>query len=70
MELKKNKTRVYPDIDVGDYVRIHKSKDELDKEHVSTWSDKKYKVEKIDESFSQKQYFLKGIRKIIEKLDC
>jgi hypothetical protein len=44
MEQKKNKTRVYPDIEVGDYVRVHKNKDKLDKENVSTWSDKRYKV--------------------------
>ena len=60
MELKKNKTRSYPDIEVVDFARIHKSKDKLYKEHISTWSDKKYKVERIDESFGQKLYFLEG----------
>ena len=60
MEMKKNKTRVYPDIEVGDYVRIHKNKDKLDKKHVSTWSDKRYKVNRITETFGQKQYFLEG----------
>lgn len=60
MELKRKKTRVYPDIEEGDYVRIHRNKDKLDKEHVSTWSDKRYKVDRIDESTSQKMYFLEG----------
>ena len=60
MEMNKNKTRVYPDIEEGDYVRIHKNKDKLDKEHISTWSDKKYKVIKINSAFNQKQYFLEG----------
>jgi len=62
MELHKKKTRIYPDIDVGDYVRIHKSKDKLDKENVSTWSDKRYKIYDIDESFGQKLYFLDGYK--------
>jgi len=60
MEMNKHKTRVYPDIDEGDYCRIHKNKDKLDKEHISTWSDKKYKVIKITNTFNQKQYFLEG----------
>ena len=60
IEMKKNKTRVYPDIEIGDYVRIHKSKDKLDKEHISTWSDKRYKVIEITEKFNQKLYFLEG----------
>ena len=60
MEMNKNKTRVYPDIEEGDYVRIHKNKDKLDKEHISTGSDKKYKVIKITNVFNQKQYFLEG----------
>jgi len=60
IEMKKKKTRVYPDIEIGDWVRIHKSKDKLDKEHISTWSDKRYKVIDITEKFNQKLYFLEG----------
>ena len=60
MEMQKSKTRVYPDIDEGDYCRIHKNKDKLDKEHISTWSDKKHKLIKITNTFNQKQYFLEG----------
>ena len=41
-------------------MRIHKSKDKLDKEHISTWSDKRYKVIEITEKFNQKLYFLEG----------
>ena len=37
-------------------MRIHKSKDKLDKEHVSTWSDKRYKVIDITEKFNQKRF--------------
>ena len=60
MEKQRSNTRKYPDIEVGDYCRVHKSKDKLDKEHISTWSDKKYKVIKITNTFNQKRYFLEG----------
>jgi hypothetical protein len=60
MELRKNKTRLYPDVHIGDYVKVHRNKDKLDKENVSTWSDKRYKVNDIDESFGQKLYYLDG----------
>jgi hypothetical protein len=62
MELRKSKTRKYPDVEIGDYVRVHKNKDKLDKENVSTWSDKRYKVNYIQSSFGQKLYFLEGYR--------
>ena len=60
MEKNRKTTRKYPDIEVGDYVRVHKNKDKLDKEHISNWGDKKYKVEKITEKFGQKYYVLEG----------
>ena len=62
MELRKSKRRLYPDVDVGDFVRIHKNKDKLDKENVSTWSDKRYKINDIEESMGQKLYFLDGYK--------
>ena len=58
MERKRADTRKYPDIEVGDFVRVHKNKDKLDKEHISTWGDKKYKVDRITETFGQNYYFL------------
>ena len=62
MELRKSKTRKYPDVEIGDYVSVHKNKDKLDKENVSTWSDKRYKVNYIQGSFGQKLYFLEGYK--------
>ena len=62
MEKQRSNTRKYPDVEVGDYVRVHKSKDKLDKEHISTWSDKKYKVDKITETFGQQYYYLDGYK--------
>ena len=60
--MKKSRTRLYPDIEVGDYVRIYKNKDKLDKENVSTWSDKRYKVNNIEDSHDQKIYYLDGYK--------
>ena len=60
MEMRKHKTRLYPDIEIGDEVKIHKNKDKLDKENISTWSDKCYRVNDIDISHGQKLYFLDG----------
>jgi len=60
MEKQRSNTRKYPDVEVGDYCRVHKNKDKLDKEHISTWGDRKYKVESITETFGQKYYFLEG----------
>lgn len=60
MERKRASTRKYPDIEVGDFVRVHKNKDKLDKEHISTWGDRKYKVDRITETFGQNYYFLDG----------
>ena len=60
MEKHRANTRKYPDVEVGDDVRVHKNKDKLDKEHISTWGDRKYKVESITEAFGQNYYFLEG----------
>ena len=62
MEKHKVNTRKYPDIEVGDYVRVHKNKHVHDKEHISTWGDRKYKVENITETFGQKYYYLSGYK--------
>ena len=63
LEIKKRSSRRYPDIEVGDTVRIFKKKDKLDKERISNWSSKKYKVKDIKESMNQKFYELEGYDK-------
>ena len=63
LEIKKRSSRRYPDIEVGDTVRIFKKKDKLDKERISNWSSKKYKVKGIKESMNQKFYELEGYDK-------
>ena len=56
LEMKKVRKRLYPDIEVGDYVKLYRKKDKLDKERKSLWSTEKYKVLEITESMGQKLY--------------
>jgi hypothetical protein len=48
--------REYPDVIVGDTVRIYQKKDKLDKQQKSLWSKNKYTVEDIKEENNQKFY--------------
>ena len=63
LELKRRHSRKYPEIEIGDTVRIFKKKDKLDKERVSNWSSKKYKVIAISENMNQQFYKLEGLDK-------
>ena len=60
LEIHRISKRRYPDISVGNYVKVYKKKDKLDKEHISTWSDRKYRVDNITQSFGQDVYHLDG----------
>jgi hypothetical protein len=60
-EMHRKKSRQYPEIKVGDYVKIYtKKKTQNAKENVSSWSDETYEVTKIETSMNQKYYYLKG----------
>ena len=65
LELKRRHSRAYPNVAIGDLVRVFKKKDKLDKERVSNWSDTKYKVGEIYESMGQKFYKLEGRDKAV-----
>jgi hypothetical protein len=60
LELKRINSRIYPNINIGDFVKVYKKKDKLDKERKSLWSKENYKVEGINESMGQKFYKLEG----------
>ena len=61
LELKRQHSRKYPEISVGDTVRVFK-KTKLDKERVSNYLPKKYKVEAIETSLgNQKFYKVEGL---------
>lgn len=53
--------RKYPDIDIGDKVKIYTKKKQFDKEHVPVWSKIDYEVENIEETRGQQFYKLIGL---------
>ena len=62
LELRAKKQRTYPDLEVGDYVRVFYQKDELDKERHSNWMPNKERVKEIKESMGQTVYLLDNFR--------
>lgn len=60
LELKRKNSRIYPNVNIGDMVKVYRKKDKLDKERLSLWSKDNYKVEGITESMGQKFYKLEG----------
>ena len=60
LELHRVKKRKYPDINVGDSVRVYTKKKNFQKERVPVWSENKHKVEDITENFNQKFYHIEG----------
>ena len=56
LELMRKFNRKYPDIKVGDSVKIYKKKKLFDKQQKSLWSENNYEVTDIIESFDQKFY--------------
>ena len=53
------RNRIYPDINVGDKVKIYTKKKLFHKEHISVWSKDSHEVENIDESHDQLFYKVK-----------
>ena len=62
LELRAKKQRTYPDLEVGDYVRVFYQKDKLDKERHSNWMPNKERVKEIKESMGQTVYLLDNFR--------
>ena len=58
MEMHRVQKRKYPEINVGDTVRIYKKKNKFDKERVPTWSKTIHTVEKIEEEHNQHFYYI------------
>ena len=58
--MKRKHTRIYPDVNVGDYVRIYNKKEKYDKERIPVWSKTKYLVESINDSMGQDFYKVEG----------
>ena len=60
LEMKSHHTRKYPNLDVGDTVKIYKKKTLLDNERTGVWTNEKYTVDLITETNNQKYYHLRG----------
>ena len=56
IELKAKHNRVYPDIHIGDKVKIYTKKKRFEKERVSVWSKDSYDIEDIKDSHGQTFY--------------
>jgi hypothetical protein len=69
LELRRKNSRLYPEVDVGDKVKVFKKKDKLDKERVSNWSAQSYTVLSIDEYNGQKLYKLEGLPRSFVRSD-
>jgi hypothetical protein len=61
MEMHRSKKRKYPEVHVGDTIRIFKKKDKFNKERVPTWSKTKHTVERIDDDNTQDFYYVSGM---------
>ena len=61
LEMQRHTTKKYPDISVGDNVKIFfKKRTQNKKENVSNWSERKHKVERTSQSFGQTYYHLQN----------
>ena len=72
LELHRIHKRKYPNINVGDWVKmvkILKKKKHFDKEHISTWTATIHKVLEIVESLGQKLYKVSNHDKLLVRSD-
>ena len=60
LELNAIRKRKYPDIKVGDRVKIYKKKKVFEKERIPVWTELSYEVEDIKDERGQEFYYLSG----------
>ena len=63
LELHRISKRKYPNVEVGDKVKLYKKKGRFDKENVSVWLPQTHDVALIIESMGQKYYHISGHKK-------
>ena len=61
LEIHRISNRKYPELDLGNNVRVYKKKSKFAKERVPVWEEVVRQVERIDTSFGQKFYKVTGI---------
>ena len=59
MNAKRN--RVYPELSVGDEVKIFRKRKPNEKERVGNFSQNVYTIERIDKKLGQSYYFVEGV---------
>ena len=60
VEVNRVSKRKYPDVSVGDRVKVYTKKDRLDKGRISVWSKDSFEVAGIEASHGQKYYKVAG----------
>jgi len=69
-EMKRHDTRKYPEIKVGDKVKLfYKKPLQARKEELTNWGDTVYEVTSVSESFNQKYYHLKDFDRAVLRHD-
>ena len=56
LEINAIRKRKYPDLRVGDKVKLYHKKDKLDKERISVWGDTRYEVKEIKHEKGQEMF--------------
>ena len=54
------RARKYPDISVGDKVKIYRKRKPGEKERVGVWGKESHEIEKIEEKNNQRNFYVKG----------
>ena len=65
LELHRIRKRKYPTINIWDHVQRLRKKKHFDKKHISTWTDRIFKVIDIVDNMGQKFYKVKGYDKLL-----
>ena len=58
MNAKKN--RIYPELDVGDTVKILRKRKPNEKERVGNFTQNRYTIERIDKKLGQQYFYVEG----------
>ena len=67
LELNRKQNRRYPDIEVGDKIKIYKKKKLFDKENKSVWLAGNHQVEEIINKFNQTFYKVSNFNKLLSR---
>ena len=65
LEMHRVHKRRYPDVHVGDKVKMYQKKDTFHKQHISVWTDNAYEVTNISEFDGQQFYHVRGRNKAL-----